>query len=81
MPATPSAQAPAPDPSVCPICGGDNRCAMEIERTTGVNQGPCWCTTATFDAELLARLPAQTRGKACICARCAAAGAGGHPRR
>jgi hypothetical protein len=48
---------------------------MEVERATGGKQGPCWCTTARFDAELLARLPEQARGVACICAACAAASA------
>ena len=60
------------DPARCPLCGGDNRCAMEIEQATGVKQPPCWCVDATFSAELLARLPAQAQGKACICARCLA---------
>ncbi|MEZ5665081.1 MAG: cysteine-rich CWC family protein [Burkholderiaceae bacterium] len=63
----------SPDPSRCPLCGADNRCAMEIERDTGVPQGPCWCSTQQFSEALLARLPAQARGKACICARCLAA--------
>ncbi|HMN92855.1 MAG TPA: cysteine-rich CWC family protein [Hydrogenophaga sp.] len=54
----------------CPLCGGDNRCAMENERVTGVPQGPCWCVGATFEPGLLARLPADARGKACICSAC-----------
>ncbi|TNF59833.1 MAG: hypothetical protein EP306_10130 [Burkholderiales bacterium] len=54
----------------CPLCGADNRCAMEIERQTGVPQGPCWCVNATFDQDLLARLPEEARGKACICSAC-----------
>lgn len=62
-----------PDPSRCPLCGGDNRCAMEIERETGVPQPPCWCTGQTFSPALLARLPAAAEGKACICAACVAA--------
>lgn len=58
------------DPTRCPLCGGDNRCAMEIERASGQTQPPCWCTTQTFPPELLARLPAEAAGKACICPRC-----------
>lgn len=50
---------------------------MEIERETGVAQGPCWCLSATFGPELLARVPAEARGQACICAACAAAQATG----
>lgn len=61
---------PPTDPSRCPLCGGDNRCALEIERTTGVTQGPCWCSAQTFSPELLGRLPARAQGKACICASC-----------
>jgi hypothetical protein len=63
-----------PDPERCPLCGGDNRCAMELERATGVAQPPCWCTTARFPPDLLARLPPEAAGKACICAACLAAG-------
>jgi hypothetical protein len=44
---------------------------MELERNTGVKQPPCWCTQARFDAALLARVPEQASGKACICAACA----------
>jgi len=56
--------------TLCPLCGGDNLCAMEVERATGVSQAPCWCTTQSFTAGLLARLPAGAEGKACICGRC-----------
>lgn len=60
----------APDPTRCPLCGADNRCAMEIERATGEPQPPCWCTTQRFPSDLLARLPSEAAGKACICANC-----------
>ncbi len=62
------------NPEVCPLCGQGNQCAMEVERTTGQKQPPCWCTNASFSAELLAKVPAESRGQACICAACAAAG-------
>lgn len=65
--------APPLDATRCPLCGGDNRCAMEIERATGQKQGPCWCVSQTFSAELLARLPDSAQGKACICANCLSA--------
>jgi len=61
-----------PDPSLCPLCGGDNRCAMEVEKATGQSQPPCWCVNAHFPPDLLERLPTDARGKACICARCLA---------
>ena len=66
MPAT-----TAPDPTLCPLCGQPNQCANEIERATGLPQGPCWCTQATFSAELLQRVAPAAQQLACICARCA----------
>ena len=69
MPATLSINA-----RVCPLCGMPNRCAMELEREGGVKQPPCWCTQVDFQREVLERIPAQTRGLACICARCAQGG-------
>jgi hypothetical protein len=47
---------------------------MEVERETGQKQPPCWCTQASFSADLLARIPDAQRNQACICARCAAQG-------
>ena len=44
---------------------------MELRRTTGVDQPPCWCTQLDFTTELLARVPAQARDRACICPACA----------
>jgi hypothetical protein len=55
----------------CPLCGKANECAMEVEKATGVKQPPCWCTQVDFSADLLAQLPTETRGKACICEACA----------
>ena len=62
---------PSPDPRLCPLCGRSNQCAMEIERTTGEAQPPCWCTQVDFGAELLARVPAQAERLSCICPACA----------
>lgn len=61
------------DPSRCPLCGQANRCAMEAERLTGVEQPPCWCTQVHFGAEVMARIPAQALGQTCVCAACARA--------
>ncbi len=63
--------APLPDATRCPLCGGDNRCARELERATRVPQGACWCAQVEFGAALLARVPVESRGEACICAACA----------
>jgi hypothetical protein len=61
------------DASRCPLCGEANRCAAEIRRATGEKQPPCWCVAVNFSPELLARVPEEKRGLACICARCAVA--------
>jgi hypothetical protein len=44
---------------------------MELERNTGVEQSPCWCTRVDFSAELLSRIPPGSRSVACICPDCA----------
>jgi hypothetical protein len=59
------------DASHCPLCGQANECAMETQRATGMQQPPCWCTQVDFSRELLERVPAQARGRACICRACA----------
>ena len=43
---------------------------MEVERATGVKQGPCWCTQTQFSAELLNKVPEAARGIACLCQAC-----------
>ncbi|MCX7741792.1 MAG: cysteine-rich CWC family protein [Tepidimonas sp.] len=70
-PTVPMQGAGGVDPNRCPMCGGPNGCALQQQRRSGQPQPPCWCTRATFAAELLARVPPQARGRACICARCA----------
>jgi hypothetical protein len=65
---------PTLNPEVCPVCGKANLCAMELAKTTGEPQGPCWCTQVNFSAEALSRIPAGARGSACLCADCAVAG-------
>ncbi|MBL8371181.1 MAG: cysteine-rich CWC family protein [Burkholderiaceae bacterium] len=68
----PAAQDRTPaDPGRCPVCGQDNRCAMEMERITGEKQPPCWCTQIRFDPAALAALPTGARGVSCLCPACA----------
>ncbi|MCE0494709.1 cysteine-rich CWC family protein [Vibrio salinus] len=58
-----------PDPLICPLCGQPNLC---------VNLGDsdvmksCWCNdpSIVFPKALLAQLPPEKRGKACICRAC-----------
>ena len=56
----------------CPLCGGANACVPA--RGGGADEA-CWCRSATFGAELLARIPQQLRGVSCVCASCAASAA------
>jgi hypothetical protein len=60
------------DTSRCPLCGGENGCAIARKEATGEAQPTCWCVSASFSADLLARLPADMLNAACICARCVA---------
>ena len=56
------------DMTLCPLCGQSNNCAMEIEKSTGQKQEPCWCVSVEFPKELLAQLPKESAG--CICNQC-----------
>jgi hypothetical protein len=60
-----------PDAAHCPVCGKPNQCAMEVERSSGQKQPPCWCTQVDFSAALLAQIPAESKGLACVCSDCA----------
>ncbi len=49
----------------CPLCGQPNACAMAAG-----SPGDCWCTQVRIGAELIDRIPADDRGRACVCANC-----------
>lgn len=51
----------------CPLCGEANGCAI----AAGRDPESCWCMTATIDPGLLESVPAEARGKICVCPRCA----------
>jgi hypothetical protein len=59
-----------PDPTICPLCGADNRCAVE----RGDSIETCWCTSTPIGTQTLEAIPAGLRNRACICAQCAAKG-------
>ncbi len=59
--------------TVCPLCGGPNACAPAAGGTLAT---PCWCTTVSIPAEVLARLPADQVRKSCVCKSCASAARG-----
>jgi hypothetical protein len=44
---------------------------MEIERETGAQQPPCWCTQVDFNQAVLERIPSNARRLACVCQACA----------
>ena len=52
--------------SYCPLCGGDNACAVAAGRAAG----DCWCHKASIDPAALAAIPREAVGKACVCAAC-----------
>ena len=55
-------------PSVCPLCGQPNQCAIAAGRPAE----SCWCMTQAIDPAALAALPQEAPGKVCICAACGA---------
>lgn len=68
--ATPAAiTAPLQAPN-CPLCGQPNQCAASAAGSFAVD---CWCKDVAFPAALLATVPAELQGQACICRRCAEA--------
>ena len=52
----------------CPICGEPNRCSAA---ESGAFDTPCWCQSVTVSAAVLARVPDDKRGVACVCRQCA----------
>lgn len=62
------------DPCRCPLCGTDNACAL----TRGCAETACWCAGEVFPADLLARIPAAARGRACVCQGCVRGARGAH---
>ncbi|MDF2938946.1 MAG: hypothetical protein K0Q90_4319 [Paenibacillaceae bacterium] len=54
------------DGGFCPLCGQPNGCAIPA----GEDPYDCWCMTARIPQDLRDRVPADRRGKACICRNC-----------
>ena len=63
----PHAHTPASefDRSRCPLCG------RPIECGAARGESDCWCQSVTIPQEVLDRVPAEARGVACVCRRCA----------
>ncbi len=52
----------------CPLCSQPNACAASACGSFDVD---CWCRRTAFDESVLARIPPESRGRACVCERCA----------
>lgn len=50
------------DEKICPICQEPNGCDSSSEK--------CWCYTIEIPRGLLARVPEELKGQACICKKC-----------
>jgi len=56
-----------PDPGRCPLCDEANECQL---CSSVAYKDPCWCLSVEMPGELLARVPAHFRNRACVCRRC-----------
>ena len=50
----------------CPLCGELNCC--EVAKGKPIEK--CWCNGQNIPHGLLMKLPAEQRGKACVCRAC-----------
>ena len=55
----------------CPLCQGPNQCAIVANNGDEDACSSCWCKNVQVPANVLAQIPKQARGRACICAQCA----------
>ncbi|GAB5453277.1 MAG: cysteine-rich CWC family protein [Halioglobus sp.] len=55
-----------PDQRLCPLCGGNNHCAL----ANGETSASCWCMDVKLKETALAALPADELGVRCICPGC-----------
>ena len=61
------ASAVVADVTRCPLCGDANDCAI----AAGDAVTECWCYGSRVPRALLVRVPEGSRGRVCVCARCA----------
>ncbi len=54
------------DTARCPLCGSPNLCAVAADPSAS----QCWCEGEQFPRALLAQVPEEAVGKACICRAC-----------
>jgi hypothetical protein len=53
------------DPARCPLCGEANDCQIAAGRAT------CWCFDSPVPPDVLACVPPEAQGVACVCQTCA----------
>ncbi|MBY0411445.1 MAG: cysteine-rich CWC family protein [Burkholderiaceae bacterium] len=58
---------PPPPEAACPLCERPNACAI----AAGQDAASCWCMTACISAQVLQAIVPGSRGKRCICPKCA----------
>ncbi len=49
--------------SVCPFCQGEASCGL-------TQSASCWCFSESIPEQMLALLPVEAQGVACICQAC-----------
>ncbi|BFM48799.1 cysteine-rich CWC family protein [Marinomonas sp. THO17] len=49
--------------SKCPFCQQDAACGLEKEQA-------CWCFVESIPQQMLALLPIEAQGTACVCHKC-----------
>ncbi|WP_084545094.1 MULTISPECIES: cysteine-rich CWC family protein [Derxia] len=59
-------------PTTCPLCHQPNRCGIS-------DFANCWCRALPVPPALLATLPPELRGKACLCRNCIESWLAAHP--
>jgi hypothetical protein len=55
---------PSVDATRCPLCQQPNACQIAAGQKT------CWCFSVTMDSSAIDRVPAEAKGRACLCRAC-----------
>jgi hypothetical protein len=56
---------------LCPLCSKPNACAIANKGSEQKSdQQDCWCMRVNISDEVLAKVPADKKAKACICQSC-----------
>lgn len=55
------------DPGRCPLCNRGNACGLADPTASA---STCWCFSAQIASGTLELIPAEVRGRACLCSAC-----------